>query len=393
MEIAINNGICSEIHDHLIEYLFNMQFLLQNAQRVVIKLGSRLLTSGIGKLNVDRINTLCEQVVFLRKKGMEIIIVSSGAIALGMGKLKYKKRPTDLATLQACAAIGQSILIETWQSGFNPHNLTAAQLLLTREDLRARNRHIAVKNSFDKLLSLGIIPIVNENDSVSTEEIKFGDNDVLSALVSSLVKADILVILGLAPGLVDRKGSGKVVPVVDKIDPYIEAMAGETKSETSIGGMRSKVEAAKITSHSGCGIYIGSGRSPNVLANLLQGKAKGTFFVPSKISLVSKKRWIAFFERPLGAVIIDAGANDALLNDGRSLLAKGVKGHRGQFSVGDIITVENTKGTAIANGVSQFSSEELVHISGKDTKEIKISYPNRKRYEIIHRNSLVILAD
>ena len=170
-------------------------------------------------------------------------------------------------------------------------------------------------------------------------------------------------------------------------------MAGETKSETSIGGMRSKVEAAKITSHSGCGIYIGSGRSPNVLANLLQGKAKGTFFVPSKISLVSKKRWIAFFERPLGAVIIDAGANDALLNDGRSLLAKGVKGHRGQFSVGDIITVENTKGTAIANGVSQFSSEELVHISGKDTKEIKISYPNRKRYEIIHRNSLVILAD
>ncbi len=370
-----------------------MQFLLQNARRVVLKLGSRLLTSGIGKLNVDRINALCAQIVFLRNKGVEVIIVSSGAIALGMGKLKFKKRPTDLATLQACAAIGQSILIETWQSGFDPHDLTAAQLLLTREDLRARERHIAVKNSFDKLLSLGIVPIVNENDSVSTEEIKFGDNDVLSALVASLVKADMLIILGLAPGLIDHKGSGKVVPVVDKIDSNIKAMAGDTKSETATGGMRSKVEAAKITSHSGCGVYIGSGRNPNVFADLLQGKAKGTFFVPSKISLASKKRWIAFFEHSLGAVIIDAGASDALRNDGRSLLAKGVKGHRGKFSAGDIITIENTKGIAIANGVSQFSSEELSSISGKDTKEIKLSYPNRKRYEIVHRDSLVMLAD
>lgn len=370
-----------------------MQFLLQNAQRVVVKFGSRLLTSGIGKLNVDRINALCAQIVFLRKKGVEVIIVSSGAIALGMGKLKYRKRPTNLATLQACAAIGQSILIETWQTGFDPHDLTAAQLLLTREDLRTRNRHIAVKNSFDRLLSLGIIPIVNENDSVSTEEIKFGDNDVLSALVASLVKADMQIILGLAPGLIDHKGSGKVVPVVDKINTRIKAMAGDTKSETATGGMRSKIEAAQIACQSGCGVYIGSGRSPKVFADLLQGKAKGTFFVPSKISLASKKRWIAFFERSLGEVIIDEGAIHALLNDGRSLLAKGVKGHRGNFSAGDIITIENSKGTAIANGVSQFSSEEVAEISGKDTKEIKLLYPNRNRFEIIHRDSLVILAD
>ena len=271
-----------------------MQFLLQNAQRVVLKLGTRLLTSGIGNLNVDRIKTLCAQIELLREKGVEVIIVSSGAIALGMGKLKYKNRPTNLTTLQACAAIGQSILIETWQSGFDPHEVMAAQLLFTREDLRARNRHIAVKNSFDKLLSLGVVPIVNENDSVSTEEIKFGDNDVLSALVASLVKADILIILGLAPGLIDHKGSGNVVPVVDKINTRIIDMAGDTKSETSTGGMRSKLEAAKIASHSGCGVYIGSGRRPNVFAELMQGKAEGTFFVPSKISLASKKRWIAF---------------------------------------------------------------------------------------------------
>ncbi len=370
-----------------------MQFLLQNAQRVVVKLGTRMLTSGIGKLNVDRIRALSAQIALLRKKGVDVIIVSSGAIALGMGKLKFKKRPTNLATLQACAAIGQSILIETWQSGFDPHNVTAAQLLLTREDVRERNRHLAVKNSFDKLLSLDVVPIVNENDSVSTEELKFGDNDVLSALVASLVKADILVILGLAPGLIDHKGSGAVVPVVNKIDADIKEMAGDTKSETSIGGMRSKVEAAKIASQSGCGVYIGSGRNPNVFAELLQGKATGTFFVPSKIPLASKKRWIAFFEHPLGVVTIDTGASDALCNDGRSLLAKGVKGSSGKFSAGDIITIENLQGTAIAHGVSQFSSEEIARISGKDTKEIKQLYPNRKRFEIVHRDSLVILAD
>jgi glutamate 5-kinase len=262
--------------------------MLANTKRIVIKLGTGLLTSGVGKLDITRIKKLSEKFTLFKKQGMEVIIVSSGAIGLGMGRLNLKKRPTDLATLQACAAIGQTILVDTWQNAFDPCKITVAQLLLTQDDIRGRNRHVNIKNTIEKLLSLDIVPIINENDSISTEEITFGDNDILSALVSSLTRAQMLLILSTIPGLIDRKGSGKIVPVVKELTPEIEHMAQGTKSITAVGGMRSKIQAAKIAIRSGCGVFICNGNKPEILEQLLSTKAQGTFFIPHTISTSSE---------------------------------------------------------------------------------------------------------
>ena len=369
-----------------------MHFLLENAKRVVIKLGSRILTDGSGKIDIARIHRICEQVRLLLDADTQVVVVSSGAIGLGMGRLGYTRRPSDLDALQACAAVGQSVLTETWQGGFTPHAINVAQILLTRADLQGRNRHVAVKNLFEKLLSDRIVPIVNENDSVSTEEIRFGENDVLSALVASLTKADILIMLTSMPGLIDLEGSGEVVPVVETITREIEAMSLGTSSPIGVGGMRSKIEAAKIGTGSGCGVFIGSGEDPEIISHLLKGTAKGTFFIPKELALVSKKRWLAFFQHPAGTVGIDAGAGEALVNGGGSLLAKGVTWHRGEFADGALVVIEGPEGETLARGVSQYTSGELDTVAGKDSEEIRKLYPGRKRVEVVHRDSLVMLV-
>ncbi|MET0261653.1 MAG: glutamate 5-kinase, partial [Rariglobus sp.] len=228
-------------------------------KRVVIKLGTGVLTSGIGQLNTERIAALAAGVAGLRAAGTEVIVVSSGAVGLGMGRLGLKKKPSDVSKKQACAAIGQSLLMQTWQRGFDPHSLTAAQVLLTHEDLRSRDRHLGVKACLEELIAYGTIPVINENDTVSAAEIKFGDNDTLSAMVASLTGAQHLLILSTAPGLIDMKGTGKIVPVVEKITPEIEAMAGGTTDITATGGMISKITAAKLAVRAGCGVFIASG--------------------------------------------------------------------------------------------------------------------------------------
>ncbi len=368
-----------------------MHFLLENADRIVIKIGTHTLTDRHGGVETSRINKICWQIKLLCDTGISPVVVSSGAVGLGMSRLAYSKRPTDLTTLQACAAVGQSILTETWQAGFAPSGIHVAQILLTREDVRARKRHVAVKNLFEKLLADGIVPIVNENDSVSGDELCFGDNDVLSAMVASLVKADMLLVLTTMPGLIDRTGSGEVVPIVSEITPEVESMAGGTDHPAAVGGMRSKVEAAKLATKSGCGVFIGSGTDPEIIHHLLHGEARGTFFAPKKISLASKKRWLAFFEHPRGTVVVDAGARDALLNDGRSLLATGVVGPAGDFAAGDTINISLEGVSPFARGISQFGSTEILGITGHSTREIRRMFPSRKRVEIIHRDSMVML--
>ncbi|MCD8483549.1 MAG: glutamate 5-kinase [Verrucomicrobia bacterium] len=260
-----------------------MRFLSGHAERVVIKLGTNLLTAGGGRLDVVRVSGICTQIAAMRAKGLQVVVVSSGAVGLGMGKLGLLRRPTELASLQACAAIGQSLLMETWQQCFQQHGIIVAQILLTREDVRHRERHLAITHTLEHLLKLGVVPIVNENDTVSAAEIKFGDNDILSALTASLIQAHLLVILSTIPGLLDLKGDGKVVPVVAQIDERIEAMAGGTTSATAVGGMRSKIEAAKVATKSGCGVFIGSGEHPALLAELMEGRALGTFFCSCQI--------------------------------------------------------------------------------------------------------------
>jgi glutamate 5-kinase len=364
---------------------------LSNAKRIVIKLGTGVLTTGIGDLDTARIDVLCAQVNTLRKRGIQVIIVSSGAVGLGMGKLSLKERPKDIATRQACAAVGQTILINTWQQSFDPHGLTVAQILLTREDLRARHRHNAVFNTIECLLSQGAVPIVNENDTVSAREIKFGDNDTLSALVASVTKADQLFILSNIPGLIDMKGSGNVVPYVEKMTPEIEAMAQGTEHTTSVGGMISKLSAAKIAHRAGCGVTIGSGEDCHLFNKLLAGESVGTYFEPSPDPIKSNKRWIAIQDHTFGTITVDAGAATAILHNGKSLLSAGITDSFGEFKVGDIIRIRTDDGTMIAHGIAALSAADLSAIMGLNPAAIKAAHPELHSSVIIHRDHLVLL--
>jgi glutamate 5-kinase len=355
---------------------------LEQSKRVVIKLGTGVLTSGIGQLNTDRIATLCKQVAQLRANNQEVVIVSSGSIGLGMGKLKLDTRPKDLATLQACASIGQSILINTWQQGFDPADLTVAQILLTREDLRHRHRHNAIFNTIEQLLARGIVPIVNENDTVSASEIKFGDNDTLSALVASVINADLLCILSNIPGLMDLDNGEVVIPRVESITPEIEALAQGTKHTTSVGGMISKLSAAKIAQRAGCGVLIASGEDDGLFDALRAGASVGTFFVPSKTPVQSHKRWIAIQDQAKGTLKIDSGAAVALVESGKSLLAVGIKTSEGNFEAGDLVRIQTEDGVCIAKGVVRVESHALIATLESDDKTAEL---------VVHRDELVLL--
>lgn len=369
-----------------------MPALLAHAKRAVFKLGTGLLTSGKAELDAARINGLCQQVGELRKRGLEVIIVSSGAVGLGMGKLGLTKRPTDLPELQACAAIGQALLMDLWRRGFEPLGYTVAQILLTHEDVRARHRHLAVRATLEKLLSLGVIPIINENDTVSAAEIKFGDNDTLSALTASLSKADILVILSTIKGLLNLEEGGTLIPFVETITPEIEALAQGTNSPTAVGGMKSKIAAAKIATRSGCGVFIASGQNPTILVDLFSGNAEGTFFSPARLPLHAKKRWMAFFGKPQGNVYIDSGALNALETKGSSLLARGITRCEGEFAEGDLLGIIRPDGSVFARGISRYSNKDLLRIIGKTSEEIRTDFPEKKHLEVIHRDSMVVVS-
>jgi glutamate 5-kinase len=360
-------------------------------RRVVIKLGTGVLTSGVGQLDTDRIAAVCAEIAALRAAGSEVIVVSSGAVGLGMGALKLERRPKELSKKQACAAIGQSRLMQTWQAGFAPHDLTVAQVLLTHDDLRVRTRYLGVQETLRQLIAYGTIPIINENDTVSAAEIKFGDNDTLSAMVASLTHANYLIILSTAPGLIDMKGTGRIVPVVEKISPDIEAMAGGTTSETAVGGMVSKISAAKLATKAGCGVFIASGSEPEIITKLLSGRGPGTFFVPSGLPMEAKKRWLAYFQRPAGTIYVNECAVPVLREQGRSLLAIGVTGSKGEFAAGDIVNIAGPGKEIFARGKSAFSSDELPAIAGKHGDDVASLYPTRKRLEVVHRNDLVLL--
>lgn len=367
----------------------------KRANRIVIKVGTSLVTKGDGMVDTAHIQSICRQTAQLRGMGLQTIIVSSGAVGLGMGKLGWLKRPKPLEKLQACASVGQSALTQTWQEHFEPYGIVVGQILLTRDDVVERKRHVAIKNTIETLLYEGVIPILNENDSVSAEEleIQFGDNDILSALVASLAKADVLAILTTVRGLLDLEDDGKLIEVVETISPKIETLAQGTRSQTSVGGMAAKIEAAKVATKSGCGVFIGSGHRPNILVDLLTSKPEGTFFIPSDIPLESKKRWLAFFGHSHGRIQVDAGAVMALKDKGSSLLAKGITACHSDFPAQTLIDVADENGKVFARGLTRFSSADLRPVLGKSSREISNIYPARKRMEVIHRDSLVLLHD
>ena len=360
-------------------------------KRIVIKLGTGILTTGIGKVDTNRIDAICSQVATIRKREIEVLIVSSGAVGMGMGVLDLQSRPATLAKQQACAAIGQSRLIQCWQRGLDPYGLVVGQILLTHEGLRIRNRYVNAKATVDQLLNYQVVPVINENDSVSAFEIKFGNNDILGAMVASLTEADQIYMPSTAPGLIDMEGTGEVIPVVDSITPEIEAMAKGTNSPTAVGGMIPKIQAAKLATNAGCETFIAHGAEENIILRLLDGESIGTRFAASQAPLVSKKRWLAYFQRPSGSIKIDEGACAALIRDERSLLAAGISHCDGNFHAGDVIDVLNPNGEPIARGESAFSSHDIQQIAGKSATEIEAIFPDRKRFEAIHRDALVLL--
>jgi len=364
--------------------------------RVIVKLGTGVLTSGVGRLDTARIASMCAQIAALRASGTEVFVVSSGAVGLGMGRLALTRRPSETARKQACAAVGQSLLMETWQAGFAPHGITVAQVLLTHEDLRARARYLGVRETLAQVIGYGAVPIINENDTVSAAEIDkpgggFGDNDTLSAMVASLVRAEFLLILSTAPGLVDMGGTGRVVPVVERITPEIEAMAGGTTSATAVGGMVSKLSAARLATKSGCGVFIASGAEPDIIPRLLAGTGPGTFFVPSGLPLEARKSWLAYFQRPSGTISINACAVPVLRDEGRSLLAVGVTGSSGEFAAGDIVDIAGPDGAVIARGKASFGSDEISALAGKKGDQVRALHPGKKRIEVVHRSHLALL--
>jgi len=353
---------------------------VKTAACIVVKLGTGVLTDSRKQPDQAQLEQLVAQVAALRKAGMEIVLVTSGAVGAGMSALGCEKRPTDLAELQACAAVGQPRLIGVYEKLFAAHDLRVAQVLLTHDDLEHHERHLNARNTLVTLLDHGVVPIINENDAVSFTEIKFGDNDKLSALVASLLPADLLVILTTVDGVIENFGrvNPKTISVIEKIDSALEKIAHGTDSDTAVGGMKSKIEAAKIAVRSGIPLVIASGKKKNVLARVLAGEDEGTLFVAHPTKLQGRKRWIAFFHHPKGALFVDDGAKKALRESGKSLLPPGVARCEGEFDAGDVVRICDLDGTEFARGIAKFSAAE---VRGR-----KLA-----RVEIVHRDDLVIL--
>ncbi len=356
--------------------------------RIVVKVGSSFLTDGNGSLNTSRLRSLVSQISRLRHAAMDVVLVSSGAIAAGMGVLQDRRRPKDLSQLQAMAAIGQNLLMHEYEKQFRRKKLVTAQILLTAEDLRDRTRYLNARNTLLALTGRGVVPVVNENDTVATDEIRFGDNDRLSSLVASLVDAGLLIILSDVDGVYDRQGA--LIPRVDRIGPELMELAGKTTGHTTVGGMVTKLEAARIAVNSGIPVIIANGRTRNILPELVQGKGRGTrFSVTGKMA--GKKRWIAFGCRSCGRIIVDAGAREAVVSKGRSLLASGIISCEGKFLSGDLVLICDEDGNEVARGLVNYSSEELVKIQGSNTSRIESLLGYKTYDEVVHRDNLAVL--
>jgi len=353
---------------------------LKNIRRIVVKLGTGVLTDSRKQPDLAQIRQLVTQVATLRKAGHEVVIVTSGAVGAGMGVLGFDKRPGTVEELQACAAVGQSRLMATYEKLFAKHDLHVAQVLLTHEDLEHHQRHLNARNTLVTLLRRGVIPVINENDAISVTELKFGDNDKLSALVAALLPADLLVILTTVDGVVENFGTeeARLLHVIERIDGSIEKMAGGTTSATAVGGMSSKIQAARIVVRAGIPLVIAPGHKKTVLRRVLDGVDEGTLFIPQPSKLKGRKRWIAFFHRPKGTLTVDDGAKKALCERGKSLLPPGIKECTGKFSVGDVVRICDTAGAEFARGIAQYSAAE-------------INAGGLARTEVIHRDDLVIL--
>ena len=363
-------------------------------KRVVIKIGSNILASADKGLNTRRLGAITKDISQVADMGFEVVVVSSGAVAAGLKKLGLKVKPEDIKLKQAAAAIGQSSLMWAYEQHFAEFDKKVAQVLLTRDDIADRRRYINAKNTLQTLLGYRVIPLINENDPIAVDEIKFGDNDMLAALVAGLVEADMLVILSDVDGLYSKNPKYKsacIISHVNKITSDIENMAGGSGSTVGTGGMYSKILAVKQAADHGIPVVIMNGKKSGLLTKLISGKSVGTYFEPKPQRMSSKKGWIAYGVKSKGAIHIDDGAVRALTSMGRSLLPSGITKVEGRFDVGDYVRCIGGDGKKIAKGLTNYSSKDLDSIKGKKTSEIEKVLGYKYSDEVIHRDNLVVV--
>ncbi|MEM7391247.1 MAG: glutamate 5-kinase [Verrucomicrobiota bacterium] len=371
---------------------------LRSAKRIVVKIGTRVLVRKNGRPDIGRIESLVAQICEAHKAPCEVVMVSSGAIGAGIEAMRMTGRPTSLPELQMAAAVGQSRLMTRYDQCFKAHDTSIGQVLLTRDDLRHRTRHLNARNTMLTLLRNRIVPIVNENDVIAVDEIKLGDNDILAALVTLLIGADALILLSSVDGLREPLASGRTrrVPHLERVDDDALAMISEKTDELSTGGMATKLEAARMVAHTGAAAVIADGRKNGILNQILGGKDVGTLIGSSNLTderaLRSRKKWIAYFHRKEGELHIDEGAKEALVLKGKSLLPIGIKQVTGDFGVGAMVDIKSNH-KSVARGLVDYSSRQIRKIKGQRTSEIARILGSRDYDEVIHRDNMVIIHE
>lgn len=366
------------------------------ARRVVVKVGTNVLAGPLTARGEDRLEVLTAQIARLIEGGRQVVLVSSGAIGCGMAELGMGRRPDTLPMSQAVASVGQGVLMGRYKEHFHKHGLHGAQILLTHEDFDDRERYLNACNTIHTLFELPCVPIINENDTISTAEIRFGENDGLAALVTHLVRAELLVLLTSAPGLCTSPPSGggpaDVIDVVERIDERIEALVFDEKTPLGIGGMGSKIAACRVATEAGEAAVIADGRDPQVLDKLMAGERVGTLFLPAGGRLPSYKRWLRYTSRPRGSLQVDAGARAALVERGKSLLPSGIVRVEGAFKRGDVVRLSGPDGEEFARGLSNYSAEEVGRIKGCQTTQIGAILGYDFYDEVVHRDNMALLT-
>jgi len=366
----------------------------RDIKRIVVKVGTSSVTHATGKPNLYKIENLVRQLADLHNMGKEVILVTSGAIGTGAGKLGLPGKPKTMPEKQAAAAVGQGILMHIYEKFFAEYGVTVGQVLLTREDFADRKRFLNARNSLHTMLHFGVIPVINENDTVAVDEIKLGDNDNLSALVAALIDAELLVLLSDIEGLYSsdprKDKNAMLIHEVTEITPEIEALSGGSGSKFGTGGMTTKIQAAKIAMHSGVTTVIANTEEKDIIRRILEGETVGTVFWPSLNKMGNRKRWIAYSSSVCGKIFIDEGATKALLYEGKSLLPSGVIRTEGNFDIGNTVSIYGADGCEIARGIVSYSSEEIEKIKGLHSKDIARVLGRKDYDEVVHRNNMVL---
>jgi glutamate 5-kinase len=371
------------------------QEVIALAQTVVVKVGTNVLANADGTLDGQRLQALADQVQRIRQTGRKVALVSSGAIGAGVGRLALGKRPTDLRHLQACAAVGQSFLMRAYEECLAAHGTRTAQILLTAGDFDNRTRYLNARNTILALFEWDCLPIINENDTVSVAEIRFGDNDHLAAMVTNLLQAPLLVLLTVVDGLyaTDPKADpgASVIATVPAIDGAVMDRAGASRSPLGSGGMRSKLRAARLATAAGESVIMANGTRPGILDAILAAEPVGTLFLPHGQTVPAWKRWLGYTARPRGRLVVDAGARDAVRDKGKSLLAIGVIQVAGSFGKGDVVALSDSDGAEFARGLTNYSSADTTRICGLRTEQISDVLGGLPYEEVIHRDNLVVV--